>query len=785
MHKLRPLLNQPSIVGLLTGLLILCGWGFLPTLLERPTLVLAVMVLLAALAGFVSTWISSRSSLRSDLLTRRGATAGVWAALTAEVCFVLMARTMPGASPLRALITAGACVMPAALAGTIAAGCAVAFFRRKGIPEGAEPPPELSAAGRWVARCLLGLGIGAGLLAPLFPTAPLRSAVMAKAEVTRFRYDMPEALKTAPPSAWKVATTRSLGSMLEYGLALSKDQKFLAGLANPQSIVIHELDTDAVQSLPMMPHPVSAVSFSPDGLRLFVVMEAATDGPRRLAVVERGSGRIIPLPTPKKHAVPKGAMDWVKPEWVGFDVGGLVWTLNLSSLEFEMDALTAEETERVRRGWSLTLPKNDRWAFNMESRIVTAETPETEGTTPDWVLPTTSVLTLRDEQRATFRAFPEISFSMNRDAPLFGVADGSKIIRLDGGMAEVIYFETRPLPPLRWKIAMPHGPEKLRDQEAVAGALAQGQLGLMLYPPLINPLTGKTVGPDRENPKAQLGVLNWSGTEAEVWVYFDSYSFASGDVLADMCFPGNSNLTLLSFPQPNRWWTVAPEPTTDAADVSKLPTPDDLKKRKNEAKDKARAAEQAAKAEPRNTPPPTTAAPASKAPDAAPMPQPSPTSSPSEKSLPGSRDDVIASMGERTNRQLIEGGVTPQQLLEAEVANFVFAHHQKASAGDIPGMVSDYAATVHFFGKAGITREAIAKEETDYHRNLKTHSEVLEGLVEFPSISATRAIAAYELKVSSLDNKGKTTDLTIKVRLGLERQADGWRITSHSSESKK
>jgi ketosteroid isomerase-like protein len=784
MKSIRFLLQQPSVMGILTGLLMLCGWNLRPALVDRPTLVLVALVLLASLAGFVSAWISAKSSLRSDLLTRRGATAGVWAALTAAVCFVLMARAVPGASPLRALITAGACLMPAALAGTIAAGCAVALFRRKGIPEGAEPPPEFSAAGRWVARGLLGLGIGAALLAPLFPTAPLRSAVMAKAEVTRFRYDMPEALKTAPPSAWKVATTRSLGRMLEHGLALSKDQKFLAGLANPQSIVIHELHTDAVQSLPMLPHPVSALSFSPDGLRLFVVMEAATDGPRRLAVVERESGRIIPLPTPKKHAVPKCPVDWVKPEAVGFVTEGSgVWTLDLKSLEFEMDVLTGEETEQVKRS-GLRLPANDRWSFHVENRVVSAETPETEGTTPDWVLPTTSVLTLRDEQRATARAFPEVGFPMNRDAPLFGVADGSKIIRLDGGMAEVIYFETRPLPPLRWKIAMPHGPEKLRDQEAVAGALAQGQLGLMLYPPLINPLTGKTVGPDRENPKAQLGVLNWSGTEAEVWVYFDSYPFAPGDVLADMFFPENSNLTLLSFPQQNRWWT-APEPTADAADVSKLPTPDELKRRKNEAKDKALAAEQAAKAEPKKTPPSTIGAPASKAPDAAPMSQPSPTTAPSEKPLPGSRDDVIAFFGARSNRIGIEGGVTPQQILEAEVANFVFAHHQKASAGDIPGMVSDYAATVHFFGKAGTSREAITKEETDYHRNLKTHSEVLEGLVEFPSISATRAIAVYELKVSSLDNKGKTSDLTMKVRLGLERQADGWRITSHSSESKK
>jgi ketosteroid isomerase-like protein len=212
---------------------------------------------------------------------------------------------------------------------------------------------------------------------------------------------------------------------------------------------------------------------------------------------------------------------------------------------------------------------------------------------------------------------------------------------------------------------------------------------------------------------------------------------------------------------------------------------DDWQKRRTEAKEKARASKQAAEAKPMNYPAASAESPTAKAPDAAPQTSRTPTSETSSKTLPGSRDDVIALLGERANREGIEGGVTPQQITEAEVANFVFAHHRKASTGDVPGMVSDYAATVNFFGKPGTSREAIAKEETDYHRNLKTHSEVLESLVEFPSLSATRATAVYDLKVSSLDNRGKVTDRTMRVRLGLERQAEGWRITSHSSESKK
>ncbi len=162
---------------------------------------------------------------------------------------------------------------------------------------------------------------------------------------------------------------------------------------------------------------------------------------------------------------------------------------------------------------------------------------------------------------------------------------------------------------------------------------------------------------------------------------------------------------------------MALEPSAEATDVSKLPTPDDLRKRKAEARDKARATEPATKAEPTASPAKASAAPVASTPDTATTPNATTAALQKPNRLPGSRDDVIALMGERANREGIQNGVTPRQILEAEVANFILAHHQKASTGNIPGMVSDYAATAQFSGKPGTTREAISRDETDYRRN--------------------------------------------------------------------
>jgi hypothetical protein len=76
----------------------------------------------------------------------------------------------------------------------------------------------------------------------------------------------------------------------------------------------------------------------------------------------------------------------------------------------------------------------------------------------------------------------------------------------------------------------------------------------------------------------------------------------AGEACWRICSPQACGCSI-SINQPNRWWTGAREPSADAADVSKLPTPDDLKKRRPEAKEQARVAGQSAKGEPRKTPP--------------------------------------------------------------------------------------------------------------------------------------------------------------------------------------
>lgn len=797
--------QHPESCGLTFGAASIATWKCIPAYIETPAFALLAVTVASVLASTVTAIFRCRSAEPTDRLTRSAAKTGVWAALTTGIVIVLMAWATRGASPFKALLVVGTCLMPAMLCGAVAAGAAVMLGRRRPPEEAPKSLPSASRALTWSCRGVLACGIAAALCAPFFPKpaadAPAQILTAEPPASAPFRYTMPEALKTAPPSAWKVATTRSLGRMQEAPIAFSREQQFLAGLDNPKSLVIHELDTDRVESFPNLPEPVVQVSFSPDAKRLFLVTSPPSNGPLRLAVLERDTKRYIPLPQPKRHAVPHCPVSWIKDELVAFPLKdgppqGGVWTLNLRSLEFEQDALGEAEIQQARSETSPGLPRNDRWAFDGVKHPVSAETPETQGTVPNWPHELQRTVALRDEKYGTMRIFPDL-VSADSSERIVGVNDGSKLIRFRGEQAEAVYFDTRPVPPLRWRIAMPHGPAQLPDAEA-RQALDSGLLSLMLYAPLINPLTGQTVGPDREQVKAVLRVLDWKDQQAEVWVVFDAHPFAPGDVLADLHVPVGKNTRLLSLETKHRWWTLAPEPPADAADPLKLPLIAELEKRARAAQEKpSENAKPAAPTDPQQPSQPTVKVevpqpPTEPARDDKPPPSPATIKSanassaipPAESPFSRVRADLIPERGSKTAIDTAPLTLTPTEQVEVALSHFIVEHHRKASAGDVQGMAADYAEPSTFFGTPRTTRAMIMAKESAYRKDIAEHEEYVDGLIDFTGVSASGATAEYFLIVRSKNTRGAVTDNRPRIRLKFFKLQDTWWIDTHGPAPK-
>jgi hypothetical protein len=385
-------LQSRELAGLCCGLALAAvspdwkGW------LTNPSLGLLSLTLVVMLAGFWAAGAIVRAGHPMDIAVRRGTGAGALALLVAGTFFLWGMREAVGFSWVRAGMIFGASALPSLLAGSIAAGLGAVCFRRRVVP--LPKLVELPKPFRWAVRGLIGLGFLSGLVAPWMPRPTPKVAVMAvrpEPEIRpapvptptpprrQFEYNTPADLLTAAPVAWKVKTSRDLGAMSpERGVAFSKDQRFLAWGESNSTIVVHDLESEDVRRISGIPYPVRDMAFSPDGERLFVIMQGQ---PLRVGVGFLKDRRFVLLPQPKKLSVPEGSVSWWKEKEVVFvPPGGPIRVLNLDTLVVDSKGLAPTELAEIKRDQTIDFPANDRWAFGKGSVLTFAERPEVEGT---------------------------------------------------------------------------------------------------------------------------------------------------------------------------------------------------------------------------------------------------------------------------------------------------------------------------------------------------------------------------------------------------------------------
>lgn len=582
-----------------------------------------------------------------------------------------------------------------------------------------------------------------------------------------FTYTTPEALKTAPPVAWKVLTRRDLGAMNpSAGVELSADQKLVVALEGDSTIVAQRLEKEETARVGKTPSPIKWLALSPDARRVFVVM---IGDPLRIGVADLTTQRFIPLPQPKRHLVPEGRIVWRKDRQILFLTSDTErWGLDLDSLELDRVSLAEDENKAIAAKLNPSLPSTEAWQFFREAlELTTAELPETEGK-PNWPWSGREVLRLADKVHRSSRLFSEID--TNRGDFLLGVADGSKLLRCRNAALQVFYMDTRPIPPLRWRLTMPHGPEKMKEKDTATNALAMGDLSLVLYAPLINPLTQQTIGPDRERPKSILRFHRWEGTAAEVFIATDNLPYSPGDVLADVhVIVSGKEPRLLSLDTPHRWWMLAPEPLPDASDISKMPTVAENEKRRAEAE---AAAEKAARE--------NEAALKKQAAESFKSPEPKPVAATASTAGTGGK---FVPDGELMP-QVYAMGITDDD--KARVLEFLLSHHAKVTKRQIHDAVQDYTDEAEFFTDGKLTREAIFAKESKYHADFSSVSETVRR--DSLSLSPHRGNGmdvTYLIDSVRTSLAGEVRRSTHKITLWIVNAPNTFRIKKHTAEAVK
>jgi hypothetical protein len=737
-------------IGLIAGLLMFAAWHLLAPSEFNASLLLAVIVFLSSGAALIVGGCCRRAGGVPDAAVKKGVVGAATAAIVAAACFALLEENSKSPSQvLSRLVAGGLSILPSMFAGMLIAALAALSFATKPGANSDDPAlrPALPKAFDWSVRATIALLVARGLAAPFFahvPTStprPIAAPPPVPAKPS-FAFTPSAELASAHALQWSLASRRSIGRTNGRAIAFTRDERWVAFIEEKSSrLRIADIFSSEVKTPLVLPFAAGRLAFNPEGDKVFAVSAAE---PLLAGVADVAKGRYTVLPKPKEHAIPEGDSFWIDDGTVLMTPpNGARMTVNLNSLETDPSPGAVPSSLppwRVRLDdrstWNAS-PVTGRGKWQVRMRITSAELPETTGTS-EWQLRGLALMAMTDPDRNCAVLIPGMEIA---DGDLyFPSRDASRIVRLRDNALEAFYFGLRPGPALVWTLSMPHGPEESPKGPEIVSQINSGKLLALVYAPMVNPLTGKLVGPDRARVKGSISFKAWTGMTAEVTLVEEFQPFLQGDVVADIYTPAAHGFELHQLRLPHRWWTALPEAGPYSSAPDSIPTFAEFRRREEASRQAAREAGE--KERERKV--------AAEEVSAVPPPRP-----------PLSREAV-----------------------EKEISEFLTGHHLKATLGDLNGLVQDYAERVDHFNNGIKDRAFIYSDEVKYHQGLKSLEEKMDGNPSIQALGDNRFEVHYTMRNSWVAKNGKRGGIAVKVTLELVRTPSGWQITKHRSEEK-
>jgi hypothetical protein len=278
--------------------------------------------------------------------------------------------------------------------------------------------------------------------------------------------------------------------------------------------------------------------------------------------------------------MPRGRLFW----WREKDIlisssDGDLHILNLDSLEVDdanQVSLWRDKNsglkERVLEELQGTGGNGLRWEWKFSPWVESAELPEVEGVNY-WPVNASRRLAIMYPGHDSRLVFPFISVDTS-DRFLMS-KDGCKVLRGRGSQIDILYFKAGVSPHLKWEFAMPHTIRGCPEAARVEAALRQRRLCALIYGPMVNPLTGKVVGPDRTVVRGLVRVSYWIDRTATVYLISRYGEIRSGDVIADLSIGDDEPRELLHVGTFHRWWTMLPEALPGSDKIASIPAIED------------------------------------------------------------------------------------------------------------------------------------------------------------------------------------------------------------------
>ena len=468
-------------------------------------------------------------------------------------------------------------ILPASFIGMLVGSLATMPRQFAAEETAGELPPGDAPKSKALWQCRLSQGIAwvsaLGIALPhsliLMSSKPPRPAPepVANAPIVEavpvWNYTRPAGLAEASPLRFFILAQKPLPKIVPGSpITISPDGDWLAYCPSDQlGVTLVNLTTaQTVSTLPLASVPTS-LAWSPDSKRLLMLSSPENEN-GRLQVWDTDASASQPmfLPRPKQADLPKGPMYWHKPNQVIFypdDEPPLRYDLDELRLFPLADPTNLTLTKNLKIEVTLAFPAKEAWRF--EAREWISGVALSPRRNPE-VAPQTfekGALSLARPFYPLHRTFPEIG--LYPGVSIVPARDGSKLVWADQNLARIFYFGLNPEQPLYYKLSLPAAKAIPENPKALTEALESTMLCAMVYAPMVNPLTGRTVGPDRDLPIGLLRFMDWSGESANVWAAETYFQWHPSAVVADVHqWKEGKFLPSPLLPDPF-WWTTLGE----------------------------------------------------------------------------------------------------------------------------------------------------------------------------------------------------------------------------------
>ena len=551
------------------------------------------------------------------------------------------------------------------------------------------------------------------------PIAPIQTdPVPPPAPPPPYQYEIPEGFLQAGANRISLIRSESIEGVIPHAPArISPDSKLLAfcreRFRKVSVVIVQTNNRQEVANINVSGTP-SALAWSEDSTRLVYL---CLDEERYAGVLDSKDGSNVELPIPSGERLPsQSELAWPFENQVVFvtsqneDAFLDLETLRVHPLsESEEWSMLTEERRAVFHARAQgNYFSSDRWSVAPHVFVTSYQPPN--HFQRGWKHDTATQMAVKDHELAYENRIDLGQFKSGYK--LIATPDRSIFIHLHDDSAEFLYMGLRDEPELRATFSLSQMfPGEEVPQELVTH-LENKTLAAFVCASITNPLTGKVVGPDRNQVRAIARLAMAGADKVELWISEELEQVREGDVVADLHYWQRNEPQSLSITELEDWWT--PMPPLGALEPGLAVKRGDV-------------------------PPRSAQVPASRA----------VSPSPRIERLP--------------NR--------PEPPAEDLIKAFVQEHHRKASNRNLDGYAADYAPQVEYFDHGKVTPQFIREDQRKYQEKYpRKVTETVQGKIAIRAAGETLYSVTYEL-YSAVEGKEEwnwveaTSDVTLVVRV--------------------